>query len=310
MRLRALAVVVAWAAWVAADAAAESPEVVGVGGAWRGGRVPWSDWGRGRGGRASSSCGPPCVCVADGAGAGVVVDCSMALEPRAVVQGFRASPPPPAAPPGEDSGGGGGDAVVRLVVMSSELPALEDDSFGNVSFTHAHVKYNHALARVSPHALRSSHATLRVLDLRNNNLTAFPLAEQLAAFRRLQYLSVDDNGVEAVPEGVSGLEQLLHLSLANNRVESLHPRALTSLPSLLHLDLHSNRLLALPPQLSALPALRSLLLWDNPFTTLPAGEAATPCGLRFLFCNKVSRFPSAVVGYAVLFFFPISPLLS
>lgn len=278
MRLRALAAVVAWAAW--AGAAAEPPEVVGASGAWRGERVPWAGWGRGRGGRASSSCGPPCVCVAD-AGAAVVVDCSMALEPRAVVQGFRASPPPPAAPPG-DGGGGGGDAVVRLVVMSSELPALEDDSFGNVSFTHAHVKYNHALARVSPHALRSSLATLRVLDLRNNNLTAFPLAEQLGAFRRLQYLSVDDNGVEVVPEGVSGLEQLLHLSLANNRVESLHPRALTSLPSLLHLDLHSNRLLALPPQLSALPALRSLLLWDNAFATLPAGEAAAPV-VGFLF---------------------------
>ncbi|XP_037772647.1 leucine-rich repeat-containing G-protein coupled receptor 4-like [Penaeus monodon] len=178
--------------------------------------------------------------------------------------------------------GGGGDAVVRLVVMSSELPALEDDSFGNVSFTHAHVKYNHALARVSPHALRSSLATLRVLDLRNNNLTAFPLAEQLGAFRRLQYLSVDDNGVEVVPEGVSGLEQLLHLSLANNRVESLHPRALTSLPSLLHLDLHSNRLLALPPQLSALPALRSLLLWDNAFATLPAGFLGGLHNLEFL----------------------------
>nr|XP_027216190.1 leucine-rich repeat-containing G-protein coupled receptor 5A-like [Penaeus vannamei] len=211
--------------------------------------------------------------------------CRGRLGPRArrtgVLVGFRASPPPP-APRRATTAAAAGDTVVRLVVMSSELPALEDDSFGNVSFTHAHVKYNHALARVSPHALRSSHATLRVLDLRNNNLTAFPLAEQLAAFRRLQYLSVDDNGVEAVPEGVSGLEQLLHLSLANNRVESLHPRALTSLPSLLHLDLHSNRLLALPPQLSALPALRSLLLWDNPFTTLPAGFLGGLHSLEFL----------------------------
>lgn len=290
MRLRALAVVVmAWAAWVGGTA--EPPAVVGAGGAWRGGRVPWSGagrWAGRRGGRASSSCGPPCVCVAEGAGAEVLVDCSMALEPRAVVQGFRASPPPPADAPG-DGDGSGGDAIVRLVVMSSELPALEDDSFGNVSFTHAHVKYNHALAVVSPLALRSSHATLRVLDLRNNNLTAFPLAEQLSAFRSLQYLSVDDNGVAAVPEGVSGLEQLLHLSLANNRVESLHPRALTSLPSLLHLDLHSNRLLALPPQLSALPALRSLLLWDNPFATLPSGE--TPAAHADALCSALALLP-------------------
>ncbi|ROT73898.1 hypothetical protein C7M84_007623 [Penaeus vannamei] len=147
------------------------------------------------------------------------------------------------APPGDDSGGGG--------------------------------RHGGAPRR---HELRAAGARGRLVRQRELHARA----RQLAAFRRLQYLSVDDNGVEAVPEGVSGLEQLLHLSLANNRVESLHPRALTSLPSLLHLDLHSNRLLALPPQLSALPALRSLLLWDNPFTTLPAGFLGGLHSLEFL----------------------------
>ncbi|XP_045597696.2 leucine-rich repeat-containing G-protein coupled receptor 6 [Procambarus clarkii] len=192
----------------------------------------------------------------------LLVDCSMAQATADVVQSFASSPPPSLA---------NKNATVRLVVMSSELPGLDDDSFGNVSFTHVHIKYNHGLDHVAPDAFSASRSTLRVLDLRNNNLTTFPLAN-LRSFEQLQFLSVDDNGVSEVPDRVSELASLVHLSASNNRLHTLHPSALTSLPLLQFLDLHSNHLDYLPHQLAFLPALRSLIVWGNPITTLSPGS--------------------------------------
>ncbi|KAK7085496.1 hypothetical protein SK128_025254, partial [Halocaridina rubra] len=236
-----------------------------VGGNGREGRdqVPWSGstqkgWVNNREGRSSSVCGPPCVCVIESSGA-TLVDCSMALDPKTVVQGFASAPPPP--PQVKNS-------IVRLVVMSSELPALDDDSFGNVSFTHVHVKYNHGLGRVSADALRASRSSLKVLDLKNNNLTTFTQVS-LKSFQELQFLSVDDNAISVVPDRVSGLASLVHLSASNNRLSSLEPLAFTSMPNLQFLDLHSNNLTSIPDQLALLPALRSLVLWGNPITTIP-----------------------------------------
>lgn len=239
--------------------------VVGESG-WGGrNRVPWSgsgQWVNSRGGR-SSVCGPPCVCVVETNGV-MLVDCSMAQDPNNLVHGFAVAPPPPPPPSNKE-------IVVRLVVMSSELPALKDDSFGNVSFTHVHVKYNHGLGHVSENAFRSSRPSLSVLDVRNNNLTHFPLSN-LNDFQQLQFLSVDDNGIDQVPNGVSRLASLVHLSASNNRISSLEPMAFTSMPNLQFLDLHSNRLTSLPDQLGLLPALRSLVLWGNPITTVPQGS--------------------------------------
>lgn len=209
------------------------------------------------------------MCTIEGAPGGtsggsgsLVVDCSMAQIPQDVAQGFAQSPPPQRK-----------YSIVRLVVMSSELPGLDDHSFGNVSFTHVHVKYNHGLGRVSEDALGASRGTLRVLDLRNNNLTAFPLSATLRVFKKLQFLSLDDNEVRDVPASVSGLGSLVHLSASNNLLQELHPSALTSMPALRFLDLHSNRLTYLPPQLAYLTALRSLILWGNPIASLPHGKS-------------------------------------
>ncbi|XP_071529448.1 oplophorus-luciferin 2-monooxygenase non-catalytic subunit-like [Panulirus ornatus] len=258
--MKACVVVVVWV-FVGVGGASEWPQVTG-GDGWGGQeRMPWSEsgrWSGGRGGRVASVCGPPCVCVMEGSGV-LLVDCSMVQASQAVVQGFVAAPPSP--PPRKDS-------IIRLVIMSSELPGLYDDSFGNVSFTHVHVKYNHGLGHVAEHAFRASRMSLRVLDLRNNNFTIFPLPN-LKSFSQLQFLSVDDNGMSVMPGSVSGLASLVHLSASNNRIHILEPSALTSLPSLQFLDLHSNRLAYLPVQLAFLPALRSLVLWGNPITTLP-----------------------------------------
>lgn len=256
--------------WVSVGVEGESvsPALMGKDG-WGGReRVPWSESGRrsgARGGRGASVCGRPCVCVGEGSGL-LLVDCSMAQASQAVVQGFATAPPPP--PSRKDS-------IVRLVIMSSELPGLYDDSFGNVSFTHVHVKYNHGLGLVEEHAFQASRTSLRVLDLRNNNFTTFPLPD-LKSFKQLQFLSVDDNDVSVVPGRVSSLASLVHLSASNNRLHILEPSALTSLPSLQFLDLHSNRLAYLPVQLAFLPALRSLVLWGNPITTLPQGNQHLP----------------------------------
>ncbi|CAL4171624.1 unnamed protein product, partial [Meganyctiphanes norvegica] len=204
-----------------------------------------------------------CVCLPeDGRGdaltPGLLVDCSMALAPETIYQGFAAAPPL-VPPPG---------AITRLVIMSSELTYMQEDSFANVSFSHIHIKYNHALASLTPDALRSSESSLRVLDLRNNNLTEVVLP--LAAFKELQFLSLEANGLHEAA-AVALMPSLLHLSLANNILHHMPSHALTGLPELQFLDLHSNRLQVVPPQIANLHNLRSLLLAGNPITTLHAG---------------------------------------
>lgn len=220
---------------------------------WPGASIPGSSWpslsGTPRGAR-SAKCGGECACES-GATNLLLVDCSRAETPNILTQSLGLSTPP---------------QEVRLVIMGSELTALH--SLGNNSVTRAHFKYNPGLSYIADEALKPSKDSLLVLDLRNNNLSN-PL-EMSFKFKQLQFLSLDDNSLESVPQWVSGTRSLVHLSLANNRISDLAVDALHNLPNLQFLNLHKN-LLSTPPGNMQLTQLRSLVLQDNPITRLPPG---------------------------------------
>lgn len=202
--------------------------------------------------RSAKCGGGQCACVAADHGL-LLVDCSRA-ESTVILEEEEILLPASTSPPSE----------VRLVIMGSELTALH--SLGNTSITRIHFKYNPGLSHISSAALLPSTSTLLVLDLRNNNLTS-PLNID-GSFERLQFLSLDDNALDTIPQWVSNTPSLVHLSLANNVINHLAVAALTTLPRLQFLNLHKNRL-ASPPANMRLPMLRSLVLQGNPITSLP-----------------------------------------
>ena len=159
---------------------------------------------------------------------------------------------------------------VRVVIMSSELVFLNNGIFSTLGLTQMHVKYNHGLSIISRSVFNASSSSLRVLDLRNNNLTHFPLGT-LNGLENLEFLSLDDNKISLIPEWMSNVTSLIHLSLANNKIASISEGGLTKLENLRFLDLHNNELRTLPAPLSHLSNLRTLIIWGNPIISLPSG---------------------------------------
>ncbi|XP_018021440.1 leucine-rich repeats and immunoglobulin-like domains protein 2 [Hyalella azteca] len=204
-----------------------------------------------RGSRSAAKCDDECSCETNKEGL-FLIDCSRAINPDVLREGWSDAEP--------------GTSEVRLVIMGSELTAL--NSLGNISITRAHFKYNPSLSFIAETALLSSAESLLVLDLRNNNLTS-PLNIE-GDFMNLQFLSLDGNILETVPEWVNGCKSLLHLSLANNLITHVAPGTLNNLPNLQFLNLHKNMLTS-PPGNLKLPSLRSLVLQANPITEMTPG---------------------------------------
>ncbi|XP_076035622.1 uncharacterized protein LOC143021784 [Oratosquilla oratoria] len=252
------------------------PSVVGLQDLEESSRMPSVQWGRATGttrAARGSACQGPCLCIVENDL--LIMDCSMVESHSNLTQAFEGITWASIVPLGVNI------SKAQLVLQSSEITRLPPDAFGGVAFHSVHAKYNHALGPLEEGVLRASYNTLRVLDLRNNNMTSFALSD-LRSFEGLEFMSLDDNKVLLLPAWVSGLPRLVHLSLANNIIAALHPEALKGMPALQFLDLHSNRLASVPKAIGDLPNLRSLLLWGNPITTLEPGCVGGLQSLEYL----------------------------
>ncbi len=113
-----------------------------------------------------------------------------------------------------------------------------------------------------PADFASHHHNLRVLDLRNNKLLAFPVG--LANMEQLLALRLDNNEIRLIPPTISALTKLEKLTLSNNLISALEPNV-GRLPILKSLALDNNRLEDWPESICAgLPVLRLLHLQGNP----------------------------------------------
>ena len=113
------------------------------------------------------------------------------------------------------------------------------------------------------------------VDLRSQGLTEFPseLCDPLRA-GTLRVLNLRDNQLTALPESIGALVGLEKLKLRQNQLTAL-PESIGALVGLKELYLKSNKLTALPESIVALTALKSLDLSNNPLTNpqSPAVEA-------------------------------------
>lgn len=160
---------------------------------------------------------------------------------------------------------------LRLLITGSELEKLHEKAFSGLEFHKIHIKYNHGLSNIPSKVFEESKKTLEVLDLRNNNFSSFPL-RNLSIFENLEFISMDDNLLQEIPNLISNHEKLVHLALGNNKVRQIAPGALMNLPLLKFLDLHGNLLVVLDTPFFGLSSLHSLILSDNPLKTITPGE--------------------------------------
>ncbi len=125
-------------------------------------------------------------------------------------------------------------------------------------------------------------AQLRQFDLAGRLVSLAPgtnAAATLAAMdlnlclARLQHLSLEQNSLGALPEGISALTALRTLSLYQNSLSAL-PEGISALTALTMLFLHKNSLSALPEGISALTALQMPTLAQNSLSALPEGISA------------------------------------
>lgn len=129
---------------------------------------------------------------------------------------------------------------------------------------------------------------LRTLYLADNDLTAVP--DAVFAMDQVRWLSLGDNALTALPDAIGDMTDLAELwlhgnplrdlprGLARARLRFLHlgdhgwaepPAVVAELRDLEHLWLASRHLERLPPEICALPRLRSLMVWYSGLRAVP-----------------------------------------
>jgi len=106
---------------------------------------------------------------------------------------------------------------------------------------------------------------LHTLILIDNRIPELP--DSIASLP-LQVVSLENNGLSAIPEVLFQLSQLRDLSLARNLLTEI-PEQLFGLKYVEKLNISNNRLMSLPEQIGNLNALRQLKMGNNPLFKLP-----------------------------------------
>ncbi|MFM8911497.1 MAG: leucine-rich repeat domain-containing protein [Flammeovirgaceae bacterium] len=153
--------------------------------------------------------------------------------------------------------------------------------------------------------LRSRSATLEVLELQKNKITAVPptiaqfpnlkrlvfnynpietVSDQLAKLTHLEQLGFYSNQLKQVPEAVYNLTALRELDLYYNQIERLDSRA-GNWKKLEVLYLSNNKLISLPDNLGQLTSLRELYVHNNRLSSLP-DSLSTLTNLKILRVNS------------------------
>ncbi|XP_036039444.1 E3 ubiquitin-protein ligase LRSAM1 isoform X1 [Onychomys torridus] len=143
---------------------------------------------------------------------------------------------------------------------------------------------NHLTSLLPKSCSLSSLATIKVLDLHDNQLTALP--DDMGQLTVLQVLNVEKNQLTHLPRSIGNLLQLQTLNVKDNKLKEL-PDALGELRSLRTLDISENEVRRLPQTLAHVRTLETLSL-DALSMVYPPPEvcAAGTAALQQFLCKE------------------------
>ncbi|KAM9487330.1 leucine-rich repeat and calponin homology domain-containing protein 1 isoform 6-T6 [Clarias gariepinus] len=141
------------------------------------------------------------------------------------------------------------------------------------------------LTEVPPEVTRL--VSLETLNLYHNCIRSIP--DSIISLQSLTSLNISRNQLSVLPVCVCGLP-LRVLNASNNKLNAL-PESIGQLTNLMELDVSCNEVTALPRHIGRLKALRELNVRRNLLCVLPEDLADLPL-VKFDFsCNKVSTIP-------------------
>ncbi|MEI7662074.1 MAG: leucine-rich repeat domain-containing protein [Bacteroidota bacterium] len=140
--------------------------------------------------------------------------------------------------------------------------------------------------------------SLRSLDLSGRGLKKLPA--EIAAFKNLEYLNLNDNKIQRIDTIITGFKKLKQLYISGNQLDSL-PERTGRLLNLEILVADSNKITILPKSLANLPRLRVFSLRSNNIKDL--SESLFSCrNLEYLdfSSNRIEKIPDAISNLANL----------
>uniref|UniRef100_A0A5F4WA27 E3 ubiquitin-protein ligase LRSAM1 n=1 Tax=Callithrix jacchus TaxID=9483 RepID=A0A5F4WA27_CALJA len=167
--------------------------------------------------------------------------------------------------------------LVRESGFPLTIPALPRSLWSRVLIVHT----NHLTSLLPKSCSLLSLATIKVLDLHDNQLTALP--DDLGQLTALQVLNVERNQLTQLPHSIGNLTQLQTLNVKDNKLKEL-PDTLGELRSLRTLNISGNEIQRLPQMLAHVRTLEMLSL-DASTMVYPPPEvcsAGTAAILQFL----------------------------
>ncbi|XP_016322088.1 leucine-rich repeat and calponin homology domain-containing protein 1 isoform X2 [Sinocyclocheilus anshuiensis] len=129
--------------------------------------------------------------------------------------------------------------------------------------------------------------SLETLNLYHNCIKSIP--DTIISLQSLTCLNISRNQLSVLPACVCGLP-LRVLNASNNKLNAL-PESIGQLTNLMELDVSCNEITALPRHTGQLKALRELNVHRNLLCVLPEDLADLPLVKFDLSCNKVSTIP-------------------
>eukprot|EP01112_Ceratiomyxa_fruticulosa_P020897 TRINITY_DN7244_c0_g2_i2.p1 TRINITY_DN7244_c0_g2~~TRINITY_DN7244_c0_g2_i2.p1 ORF type:complete len:623 (+),score=183.94 TRINITY_DN7244_c0_g2_i2:162-2030(+) len=178
--------------------------------------------------------------------------------------------------------------VKRLDLSNNKLKELQADFTTLTALEELRMRHNE-FTNV-PEIVKAL-KTLKLLDIGANSLKGFP-TEVVQALPLLQSLNVDRSGITSLPQDLSVLSNIRHLSLAKNQLDSLPD--LRPLHDLVILDLKGNKITNVN-SLEYLTSLVMLNLSGNNISELPSLRNLTNLQHLDLSNNKLTKVPEELI---------------